>query len=627
MTTMRILIRERIDRRMTTLLDVSSIGVATTVKKPQERLLVDETSEIGLRVYPDVIESFEVRAWIGNVIAASTRVDIDRPEFVLNIPMEGDGDSEYFSCSGQLFRNWAGQTDLTIESLERGTWHRVLCLPVDVRAGKMSQEAFEELCSQIADQSAALLMDVYGKTYLGLERTRRATDFGPVAMLRRLRDAVTRMSSCLRAIEREPTFRLQQRSVREPALAGDSVTSLTLEHAVLDSTMVVERSGDVYLRDQVREVPVANYDRFENRVIGGFVQFLDWQISDINRRLAREIHVRRERRRSRSNPKPEGQQTWWESEDLPRIKELAQLERNTALLQRTVSRWKQYCFLPAAPILRTVPRITPLARVHTPYRRAFQVIRDHMQKYRANLDEYNLLVHAKTLPVLYEWWCVLEVIRILHRHLHPPNAAIGDRHTPFRRFAEHEDRFVIEFGNDQRLDFRDGADRIVRLRYEPAYQSARLNPEATYGLLGTTRERTPDIAIEIYGAEEGLLDAPSLILVFDAKYSTSSYEWKIDEVKHKYGKIGLFGTGETLSRQVWALMPGPPSCPSNSSPEWAAFCAVDNHAYWSSQFDMGSTVAGAIQARPRMMAGIPPLESLVIDLLDRAGVRRVTGTC
>ena len=111
-----------------------------------------------------------------------------------------------------------------------------------------------------------------------------------------------------------------------------------------------------------------------------------------------------------------------------------------------------------------------------------------------------------------------------------------------------------------------------------------------------------------------------MIIVFDAKYSMVPHIHKLEEVRLKYGKIGLFETGTVLSRQVWALVPSMPYPSRVIGPEWSANCTIDNSGFWSENYDMGSWTAGVIQAKPRLAVQRPPLEGLVRLLLRRAGV-------
>src|SRR5947199_67228 len=140
----------------------------------------------------------------------------------------------------------------------------------------------------------------------------------PVAALRRLRGVVDRLTAALRDIARRPALRLQGRLVREPALAGQSVGELTLQEACLDPTLAVRVGRGVAFREQIREHAVHHFDLPENRVLTGFLKFLQLQIADLRARAGREMEQRRANRAYRDRP-GDGP-SWWEQEDLPRIR-------------------------------------------------------------------------------------------------------------------------------------------------------------------------------------------------------------------------------------------------------------------------------------------------------------------
>src|SRR5262249_30400997 len=240
--------------------------------------------------------------------------------------------------------------------------------------------------------------------------------------------------------------------------------------------------------------------------------------------------------------------TWWESEDLPRIEELRNLLAIVSAMGRDLADLQSSPFLPSAPPLRNVPPSTPLVRYHKAYSSAFKTIVSHFQAFRVQVDDKNLVVRARSLPVLYEWWCVLEVLRVLRGCLPFSEADELGPGSPFRRLAEERDRFVVEFEPDQAVDFEDPEGRLVRVRYVPSYRN-HATARGAYGFLGEERERTPDIAVEVFPAGDAS-GPPELIIVLDAKYSSESHATKLDEVSRKYGKIGLFRTGRVLSRQV-----------------------------------------------------------------------------
>ena len=98
--------------------------------------------------------------------------------------------------------------------------------------------------------------------------------------------------------------------------------------------------------------------------------------------------------------------------------------------------------LPPAPILRDVPQSTPLIRHHPAYAHAFRLIQSHFQSYRVQLDDEHLVTRARSLPVLYEWWCLLAVLRFLQGELKQLDTTGSGRGTPFRRLRDERERFV-----------------------------------------------------------------------------------------------------------------------------------------------------------------------------------------
>jgi hypothetical protein len=634
---MRIRLRERDPqtRRWHTVIDQRVSVTSCTRIVPQE---LSESCDLQFVLVPEKSDGwgmqFDARVLIGNVPVASS-LEKDRPDFVLRIGEDEDG-GEHFYCFGRMLRDWAGQTELSVEVRPHSEpgfylvepeheepWKTVLSADLYISAGKLEQEAFEALCSEVADYSAGMLLDVYGKTFVNLELERRPGESAPVLVLQRLRQVIEQMASSLRAIARRPAYRLKTQRVREPALAELAVSDLTLDEVCVDPSLAVPVQGDrLHFREHVREVASLSFDLAENRIISGFLHFLILQVRDLRRRMEHEVHVREERREYRHRRRADGGKTWWESEDLPRIQELKSLLVIVGTMGRELAELLESPFLPPAPPLRSVPPSTPLLRHHKAYSSAFKTITMHFQAFRVQVDDKHLVLRARSLPVLYEWWCLLEVLRSLRACLRYAQVEDFGPNSPFRRLAEERDRFVLEFKPDQAIDFEDATGRLVRVRYVPSYRGLATAREV-YGFLAEHSERTPDIAIEIFSPGDTSGGPPELIIVLDAKYSSEPHLVKLDEVNRKYGKIGVFQTGKVLSRQVWALTTMPAAQIGSlreGQPEWASFATVDNVGFWSEEFDMNSAVAGVVQARPKMPAGRPPLDSLLRLLLKRAGV-------
>src|SRR5262245_48294164 len=208
---MRIRLRERDPqtRRWHTVIDQRVSVTSCTRIVPQE---LSESCDLQFVLVPEKSDGwgmqFDARVLIGNFPVAST-LEKDRPDFVLRVGEDEDG-SEHFYCFGRMLRDWAGQTELSIEvrpheepgyyPLEpeyEEPWKTVLSADLYISAGKLEQEAFEALCSEVADYSAGMLLDVYGKTFVNLELERRPGESAPVLVLQRLRQVIEQMASSL----------------------------------------------------------------------------------------------------------------------------------------------------------------------------------------------------------------------------------------------------------------------------------------------------------------------------------------------------------------------------------------------------------------------------------------------
>jgi len=609
---MHLVLRERDSRtrRWETLIDAPAPIV-------WEELTLNEASDIEL-VLHGVAEATAARVFVGDVVVASSR-ERDRPDFLIAHDTSASGEVLY--CRGRLLRDWVGLADFQLQIEEPNGWQTVLQIsPLRIDAGKIAQEEFVALCEEVARHSAGALLDVYGKTFFGLELEFKPGEQAPVAALYRVRQALDQMTVALREIATQPAYRLRTRRVREPAIIVQGVSDLTLEEACFDPSLAIRYRGGIAFREHVREVADPHFNLAENRILSGFLRFLELQLGDLEERLRSEIDLREKRRAIHHRSMPEGEKSWWETEDEPRIVELRKLLDHLFVMRHDVTRLSRYEFLPRGAVLREMPTSTPLLRSNRAYSSAYRTVLSHFKAFRVRLGEDHLLMRGKSLPVLYEWWCVLEVLRVLQSCLTLCENQPSGRGSPFRQLEAERTRFVVEFEPDQAVDFEDDSGRLVRLRYVPSYRPTQSSGGSAYGLLGLEEERTPDLAIEVFSSGDRSDSVPEFIIVFDAKYTSQPHVRKLEEVRLKYGKIGRFETGLVLSRQVWALVPAAPYQPHITGPEWSANCTVDNSGFWSENYDMQSTTAGVIQARPRLGLHRPPLEGLIRLLLRRAGL-------
>jgi hypothetical protein len=408
--------------------------------------------------------------------------------------------------------------------------------------------------------------------------------------------------------------------------------------------MLARHGAAVAFREHLREHSRPDYRTPEHQTIADFSEYLEAQLADLRQRIDAEILDREERKRWRNFAREPGKPSWWETEDLPRIEELRHCKERIAELRGALNDWRKLPFLPPGRCLRESPPSTPVFRNDAIYRGTFQVIASHFQAYQATLDTRQLVTRARSLPVLYEWWCAVRVIRILTRGLTPLSHDEQAQSLISTRLAQEGRRFTIEFAPDQAINFTDNRGARVRFRYQPAYLAGAGEAGPAVAVLEAGSLRTPDIALEIYPARtapspgEGRVcphcgkvlepqpprtsspDLPELIVIFDAKYSSMPQWDKMKEVAGSYSKIGDARTGRILSRQVWALTPTDAAGAARFD-GLRRHCTVDNEAFWSEQFDLSNPVNGAVQTRPISPSTFDPLAALTVLLLRRAGVR------
>lgn len=581
---------------------------------------VPESAVLLLRVYPAKDTPIALRFFVGSVLVASS-VPADRV-----LPIEEDyrdGSPEpSWVCKGRLLADWVGQTELTVEVQvgEDAAWVRALEVDLAVAANKINAEQYAQLFRDLERDFPAVLLDVHGKTHVGLKGTERAAMSAPVAMLNRLRASIQEFDHALHLIDRRPVSRLVVQHSREQALLGQAISEATVAEACVDPSLLTRRGSQMVFREHLNPRTRADYGIPEHRVLADFGESLKAQLADLQDRIDTEIQERRERKRWRNISKEPGHPSWWEAEDLPRIEELRQCRHEVRQLRSIVESWQSHRFLPAGRKRAFRPDSTPLFRNNELYCRAFRVLASHFLAYEASLDTHLLLTRARSLPVLYEWWCASRVLQILAKGLSPQQVGPGGRASFFRELVAEKGRFTVEFAEDQEMVFTDGAGSSIRFRYQPRYLAAREADGAFLGLLDANTSRTPDISIEVFPASAPNAETPDLIIVLDAKYSSSPQSVKMAEVATKYSKIGDIRTGRVLTRQVWALTPSPAG--RNSLPrDLRRFCTVDNAGFWSSSFDIQSPVNGAIQTCPILADDFDPLEALLSQLLHLSGVQ------
>src|SRR5206468_3348704 len=143
-------------------------------------LTLNEASDIELSLHFEA-SALPARVLVGDVLVASSR-EQDRTDFLLSVNDDAEGERVF--CRGKMLRDWVGLAEFQIQLLGPLGWQPVLeVMPLQIAAGKIAQEEFEALCEDVASHSAGALLDVYGKTFFGLELEFKKGEHAPVAAL------------------------------------------------------------------------------------------------------------------------------------------------------------------------------------------------------------------------------------------------------------------------------------------------------------------------------------------------------------------------------------------------------------------------------------------------------------
>jgi large subunit ribosomal protein MRP49 len=281
----------------------------------------------------------------------------------------------------------------------------------------------------------------------------------------------------------------------------------------------------------------ASHDVIEHRLLKHVLHVLVWRIGAVREMIRHEL-----RRRQRN----------------------AQVVEDSGALA-TFETWQRHCtgalrslrkalalpLLAAAGPLHGLAGPTHLMRREPRYRRLYDLYRQLRAVPFIALDSPTLWLPIQELPLLYEQWCTLHVLRavlplgvvaqqeLVTRDEQTPNALQGSRWT--LRLRQNRPLLV--------LDCADGTRLVVY--YQRRYQPQGLSST----ILGALDPfvRIPDIAIERLATER-----PPQVLLFDAKYRVAPDgavpQDALDDAYAYRSAIGVLGTRATLG--AFLLFPG-----------------------------------------------------------------------
>ncbi|MBI4603860.1 MAG: DUF2357 domain-containing protein [Planctomycetes bacterium] len=588
-------------------------------QEQQEEQGVLETDRLAVTISAPrgVLDSVEVRLAAGNVAVASTR-----PEGPDELRLARPAPERLELTATQIFLDCAGESWLEVLTRWSGEdeFRPVARIPLSVRAAKIDQEELERLIADLEEASRDVLFEAYAKTSVALRASDVPRRRAPAEKLERIRGLLLLFGAELARISNRPAQRLALSPRRVGVYPGEPITPETLASMAEDTTLLARTRVGVLPRERIEMAAERDVELPEHAAIAGFLARLDDEVREVASALASEVQFRKARRRIFAP----GEGGIWSQREEPRIQALQGLEAKARVLLSTCRdlRRKHEFLPPDPPPLGRPPDLTKRFAHVGGYSVLYRAMREHFQGTKVDLEGGGVLVAAKSLPVLWEYWTVLKVIRFLQRRLRYAAGPWDSSASLFRRVLGPRDRYVLELAGDRRLEFLDAAGRRVLFRYQPRYWPMH-RARADYGRLqrrGAPYE--PDMAIEVYAAGDEAAGTPEHILVLDAKYASRSHADLLDSVA-RYRNIGELRTGVRLARQIWAVTNAPkaPGAESSAGSPLEEHVTVDNEAFLEEGFSALGEVCGVICVRPGQETGQDPLGLLLGRLFGILGVQ------
>jgi hypothetical protein len=567
------------------------------------------------------LERLEIQLRAGTVPVASTSPE-RRDERRLVPAGEGLETRDH-----QPFLDGAGFTSLGVFTRWPGeeAYSGVARVPLRILPAKITPEEFDRLLGELEETARGVIFDAYAKTAIGLRPGAPAL-LAPPEKLEHIAVVLELFGQELARISRRPAQRLTLSPRRVLIAPGEAITPETSISISEDTSLLARTAAGVLPRERVETTAERDVHLGEHAALSGFLAALAADTRELLDLIRSEVGLRLDRRRLFAA----GEGGIWSEREEPRVAALRGLEtRARGLLSRSRDLRRRHDFLPPeVPPLRRAPELTKRFAHVGAYAVLYRVMREYQRSRQVELDGRNVLVNAKSLPVLWEYWTALRVIDFLQRRLRyagPPWEAAA---SLFQRVVGHRERFVIDLAGDRRLEFLDEGGRRVLFRYQPLYFSLSRS-ESRYGRLKRQAAPfEPDLAIEVFhaGDESGV---PEHLILLDAKYSSRSHEDLLADLL-RYRNIGDFRTGRRLARQIWALTnalketPREPTgalWPGEGQPEnLETHATADNEVFFTGAPSPALEVCGVLGLRPTGKRAGDPLDLLLARALAGLGV-------
>lgn len=291
---------------------------------------------------------------------------------------------------------------------------------------------------------------------------------------------------------------------------------------MLPHTIITQRSG-------------ASTDVVEHRLLLGVLHTLLWQINSVRGALQRE----RERRAQHDALRGSAAAVATDE----RLRQCIRVQRQLRHALATP-------FLANIPPLHTLHEPTHLMRRAPRYRRVYELFRALRDTPLIDWDSPTLWLPIQSLPLLYEQWCTLQVIKLVM-----PLGTMTEQHLLTHDENADVRRWTLRLRqNTPLLTVKCADGTLLRLFYQRRY--APHAPSST--ALGSLDPfvRIPDIAIEVQRGNR-----PTEVLLLDAKYRIAPDggvpQDALDDAYAYRNAIGSGAARRTLG--AFLLYPGTPS--------------------------------------------------------------------
>jgi hypothetical protein len=431
-------------------------------------------------------------------------------------------------------------------------WRDRLLLPVIVVSTKLSEARYRAMYDELRGLASGLVLDLISKSLrsIALSKASGAPSVRSSLMdLRILERLWPTLANALGELALEPVKKL--RIVQETRACWGSERL---------SPRAVERLATIGIDPRRHGLPLPfpasveriaeSGDTVEHRVIAGFLEFLEQRLEECGENIQRHIRAIEKDRPLRQRKATTGQ-SLYETEDLPRIRQLENQQERTQRLREQIRRARS--IEPFRKVRAEFQLVnTPVFQNVEPYHRIRHGIHQYLNTGLIILDEGSD-ERLKTTSRMYEQWVFLQIAAAF-RHL---GLRCVDRqgllHTT-RRF-----RFTLDIDRGARVTFLSADGTAVSLRYEPwilPETTAQQAHETLYrGRIGSSAW-SPDILIEFFTGQ-GVGDEPidvDYAVVLDAKYSgrICEHHWTGTD---KYLEIRSTRSRRQIVRQLWLVHP------------------------------------------------------------------------